>query len=245
MLTKVIRPHIFEKFPEIICAVSTRIGGFSEKPYDLNLSYKVGDKVNNVRKNRKIFFDYLGIYHSNLVYQNQTHSDNSFYVDNSGVIDNSDAVFTNKKNLFLCLTVADCLPVFLFHPAGIIAAVHSGWKGSYKRIVFKTVNRLIQIFNINVRDMYAYIGPGLSVENFEVGRDVAGLFRKDVIEIRNGKYYLNNKLENLIQLTETGLKKNNIEISEYCTYREDMLFHSYRRDGDKSGRMLGLIGMRQ
>lgn len=245
MKTEIVTPGIFENFPEIICVVSTRIGGVSDKPYDLNLSFKVGDDRDNVRNNRKIFFGYLNIDESNLVYQHQTHSDNTVYVDKSGVINNNDAVYTDKENLFLCLTVADCLPVFLYHPAGIIAAVHSGWRGSYKRTVYKTVVKLAGHFRLNAADIIAYIGPGLSVENFEIGEEVKGLFRKDVIELRNGKYYLDNKLENILQLKEAGILKENIEVSEYCTYKEVNLFHSYRRDREKSGRMIGLIGMRR
>lgn len=245
MRTEIIKPCIYKEYNDVFCAVSTRTGGVSEKPFNLNLSYNVGDKTEHVKMNRKIFFGYLNIDESRLVYQNQTHSDYSVYVKNSSFIKNNDALFTDKKNLFLCLTVADCLPVFLYHPEGIIAAIHSGWKGSHRQIVYKTVLKVCEYFGLNPSELIAYIGPGLSVENFEVGKEVAELFDGNVIRICENKYFLDNKLENKNQLMKAGVKEINIEISEYCTYKEERLFHSYRRNGIGAGRMLGVIGLRE
>jgi len=244
MKPEIIQPEIFKKYKDIFCAVSTRSGGVSGESYGFNLSYKVGDKSENVKTNRKIFFDYLNILESRLVFQNQIHSDNSAYVESTLFLENNDALYTDKKNLYLCLTVADCLPVFLYHPGGIIIAIHSGWKGSHGKIVYKTVKKVSEHFGLNVSEFIAYIGPGLSVENFEVGKEVADLFGNDVIKIRKNKYYFDNKLENKNQLMKAGVREINIEISEYCTYKEEKLFHSYRRNGIRAGRMLGVIGLR-
>ena len=245
MKTKVIRPSIFNVNPAVICAVSTRIGGVSDADYGLNLSFKVGDDRENVRRNRKIFFTHLNISENSLVFQQQTHSGNSVYAAKPGFIKDNDSIYTDVKNLFLCVTLADCLPVFLYHHSGVVAAVHSGWKGSCKKIVYKTVRKLTGHFGLNAEELLVYIGPGLSVDNFEVGKEVAELFRKDVIKERTGKLYLDNKLENLFQLTEAGISQNNIEISELCTYEEKNMFHSYRRDKETSGRMIGLIGIKE
>jgi hypothetical protein len=245
MKIKVITPSIFNIDNGVICAVSTRAGGVSEGNYGLNFSYKVGDDKENVRKNRKLFFEYLDISESCLVYQQQTHSDNIIYVTEPGLIMDNDALYTDVKNLFLCLTLADCLPVFLYHPSGVVAAIHSGWKGSLKQIVRKTVGKLTAHFGLNTMDILAYVGPGLSADNFQVGKDVADLFGKDVIQVRNGKLYLDNKLEIIRQLTSAGVLEKNIEISGLCTYKEKELFHSYRRDKEKSGRMLGIIGIKK
>lgn len=244
MNPEIIQPVIYKKYKDLFCAISTRIGGISGEPYGLNLSYRVGDKFENVKANRKIFFDYLNILESRLVYQNQTHGDNSAYAESTSFKKNNDALYTDKKNLYLCLTIADCLPVFLFHPGGIVVAIHSGWKGSHGKIVYKTVKKVCEYFELNASELIAYIGPGLSVENFEVGKEVAELFSSDVIKIKNNKYYFDNKLENKNQLIKAGVREINIEISEYCTYKEEKLFHSYRRNGNRAGRMLGVIGLR-
>ncbi|MBN1634651.1 MAG: peptidoglycan editing factor PgeF [Ignavibacteria bacterium] len=244
MRLEVIKPEIFSKYKDVFCAVSTRIGGVSEMFYDLNLSYRVGDSNENVRMNRKIFFNYLKIDESRLVFQNQIHGSNSFYTEKSAFIINNDALYTDKRNLYLCLTIADCLPVFLYHPGGIIAAIHSGWRGSHLQIAYKTVIKICKHFAFDASELTAYIGPGLSAENFEVGREVAELFDRDVIRNREGKYFFDNKLENKNQLVKAGVKEINIEVSEYCTFKEKKLFHSYRRDGNRAGRMLGLIGLR-
>jgi copper oxidase (laccase) domain-containing protein len=40
-----------------------------------------------------------------------------------------------------------------------------------------------------------------------------------------------------------GLAESNIEVSKHCTISEAGVFHSYRRDGNRSGRMLAVIGI--
>ena len=101
----------------------------------------------------------------------------------------------------------------------------------------------VQEFSIDVEKIIAYIGPGISVNNFEVGKDVADLFDEGVKENRDGKYFIDLKKHNYIQLQKIGVRNENIEVSGYCTFKEKDLFHSYRRDRDKSGRMLAVIGM--
>ena len=76
-----------------------------------------------------------------------------------------------------------------------------------------------------------------------MGKDVADLFGGKVKVFRNEKYFIDLKKHNHIQLQKLGVRNENIEVSEYCTYDEKDLFHSYRRDRDKSGRMLGVIGL--
>jgi len=238
---KLITPQIFNKH-KVLCAVSTKHGGVSEETYRMNLSFRVGDSPENVNENRRILFEHLGIPEDRLVYQGQIHSCNSHYAENPGTIKNNDAVFTDKENLFLTVTIADCLPVFLYHPGGIIAAIHSGWRGSVKKITEKTLIKICEHFAVKPSEFLAFLGPALSVDNFEVGSEVAALFRKEVITSYNGKYYLDNKLENYLQLIESGLKEENIESSVLCTFTESSLLHSYRRDKNYSGRMLGIIG---
>ncbi|MDQ3021214.1 MAG: peptidoglycan editing factor PgeF [Bacteroidota bacterium] len=243
--TKIIYSDLFKKFHGLVFGFSTKVGGVSDEPYCLNLSSSVGDDPENVKRNRKIFFNEMGIDEAQVTFQKQTHSTVINYSDMPQHFDGCDAIYTDKKNNFLVVGVADCIPIFLYEPGKkIIAAIHSGWKGTYGRILTNTIEELIKKFDLNITGLTAYIGPGISQEKYEVGEDVGKFFVDDVKYFRNGKYYLDLKKENYNQLISLGLKKENIEVSELCTFREKDLLHSYRRDGDKSGRMFGVIGIK-
>lgn len=224
--------------------ISTLTGGDGNSPYLFNLSFRVGDNEENVKKNRKIFFDKLGISENQVSYQRQIHSIKSNRVEQPAFYKDSDALYTNRKNNFLALSIADCIPVFLFEKKKkIVAAIHSGWKGTLNKITKVTTEKIIREFTADAGNVLAYIGPGISIEHFEVGREIADLFEDNVKLKKGEKFYIDLKLHNYLQLIGIGIPDENIEISDYCTYKEKELFHSYRRDKDKSGRMLGVIGM--
>lgn len=241
---KIIESEIFKKFPEIKFGFSTNKNGEARSAYNFNLSYRVGDDIEIVQQNRRIFFEAMSIDEKNVTFQKQTHSTKSNYVKEPAFFNDSDALYTNIKNNFLALSLADCIPVFLYEPkAKIVAAIHSGWKGTLNGITTLTIEKIIDEFSIDVKNIFAYIGPGISAENFEVGKDVADLFEENVKMKINRKYFIDLKKHNFLQLIKIGVPKGNIEVSDYCTYKEKDLFHSYRRDRDKSGRMLGVIGL--
>jgi polyphenol oxidase len=241
---KIIESKIFKKFPELKFGISTILGGEGNPPYHFNLSYRVGDNAERVKQNRKIFFNAMGINENRVSYQRQTHSTKSNKVIVPEFFEDSDALYTNRKNNFLALSLADCIPVFLFEQKKkVVAAIHSGWKGTLNKITTLTIEKIINEFSIDLKKIYAFIGPGISVEHFEVGNDIAELFEENVKSKRNGKNYIDLKKHNFLQLINIGVPKENIEVSDYCTYKEKDLFHSYRRDNDKSGRMLGVIGL--
>ena len=240
----IIQPEIFTKFSGLKFGFSTKNGGVSPAPLNLNLSYSVGDNPENVKINRKLFFDKLGIHEKNVTFQKQIHSSEIKYSGNPQFFEGCDAIFTDKKNNFLAVSTADCIPVFVYSPdKKVIAGIHAGWKGTSSQIVFKTIEKLKHEFYLNGIELHAYIGPGICREHYEVGNEVADLFDEDEKKKRGNKYLLDLKKANFNQLSKSGLKENNIEISGLCTYCEPELFHSYRRDGDKAGRMLGVIGM--
>jgi len=241
---KIIKSKIFNKFPELKFGISTKNEKNSEPPFYFNLSYRVGDKPKLVKENRRIFFNELGINEKQVSYQRQTHSVKSNFVTSPDFFENSDALYTNTKNNFLAVSVADCIPVFLYEPSkNIVAAIHSGWKGTLNKITTVTIEKIKNELSFNPGNAYAFIGPGISNEHFEVSKDVSDLFEDEMKEHRNGKYYIDLKKHNYNQLLKMGVKQENIEVSDYCTYKEKDLFHSYRRDKNNSGRMLGVIGL--
>lgn len=245
-MMKVIEPELIKKYPELLIAISTKEGGVSPAPYYLNLGLSVGDEEKNVLENRKRFFEFLNIPLDRVVMQKQIHSDNINVVNESCFIKDSDALITNEKNLYLAISIADCIPVFLYSPhKKVVAGIHSGWKGTEYKISQKVVERMIKEYGVSPAEMIAYIGPGISAENYEVSKEVAERFPDSSYIINNRKYYLDLKKDIYEQLISAGLKKENIEITSYCTFKDKDLFHSHRRENGATGRMFGVIGMRE
>ena len=245
-IMEVVKPELTPKYPELLIAISTKDGGVSPEPYFLNLGLSVGDDEKNVHENRRRFFEHLNIPLDRVVMQKQIHSDNINVVKESCFIKDSDALITNEKGLYLAISIADCIPVFLYSPdKRVIAGIHSGRKGTQYKIAFKVVQRMINEYGVNASELIAYIGPGISGDNYEVSKDVAEEFYNCTYETENGKYFIDLKKEVYKQLTSAGLKKENIEVTSHCTFRDKELFHSHRREKGLTGRMFGVIGIRE
>ena len=93
----VIQPHIFIPFQKVGFGFSTKIGDELKPPYYLNLSFSVGDDTKIVTKNRKAFFDFIGIEENSVAFQKQVHGDSIKIVDSPGNQGDSDALITTKK----------------------------------------------------------------------------------------------------------------------------------------------------
>ncbi len=239
----IIRPKIFERFPEIVAAQSTKLGGVSPEPYGMNLSSHVGDDPENVAQNRTRFFAEAGVPEgAPVVYQNQVHSASINLVNgDEGIVPSSDALITDKPNVILAVSVADCTPVLIYAPdIQTIAAVHAGWRGTEQMIVLSTL-RMLMGKGADPKKMVAFVGASASQQSYEVGLEVATLFeKKHLIEKPNQKFLLDVKGANVEQLLRSGISPSHIEVCNLCTMADDRL-HSYRRDGRRSGRMLAII----
>lgn len=244
-MIKIIRAKIFEKFPFVNFGFSPKYGFERNEPYYFNMSLTVGDDETIVKENREMFFNQLGLKTSEIALQKQIHSDIITVVDKPGIVGESDALITSKINLGLAISAADCTPIFIYdNSKQIIAGIHSGWRGTQKKIVLKVLQKLAYDFSSKQEDLFIYIGPSISQMNYEVGSDVADLFLSDYIKTKNGKLYLDVLSANVDMIEEFGVPVNQIEISPYCSYKEKELLHSFRRDGDRSGRHLGVISLK-
>ena len=195
----------------------------------------------------------------NIVKPHQFHTDNIEKVENlNQEFDEVDGVMTNKKNIFLCTTSADCTSLLFYDDnKKVIADVHSGWRGTLQQIGKKAVEKLTQEYGCNPKDIICCIGPCIKKCHFEVDENVMELFKKKFeytgeIEkiIEKGKtinkiqkYNIDTTLINEIILKETGLLEKNIIDSGICTVCNSNMFHSYRADKEKSGRNGAFIGM--
>lgn len=239
----VITSELFADFTEVTHGISTKLGGNQQSPFYNNMSFKVGDSELNVKSNRDKFFSSLGIDQRRLAIPQQVHSDKIQIVTKPGFYPETDGLITESTDLFLIISTADCYSVLIYDPKKkIIAAVHSGWRGTQKKILTRAIGMMNNEFGCSPEDLHVFIGPGISRDNFEVGREVAEMFDEKFILRRNGSIYIDLKEHILNQLSSLGINK--IEIFPRCTYNEKDYLHSYRRDREKSGRMFSVIGMR-
>jgi polyphenol oxidase len=240
----IIKSLLLAQFPEIKFGFSTKKGLQRTEPYYFNLSMSVGDGPEKVNENREEFLKYFGLDYSNTVFQKQVHGDKIEIVNDGGKYPVSDALITNKKGIGLAVSSADCVPIFIYDTRlKIISAVHSGWRGTEKRILEKTLKILKNDFNSSANDLYAFIGPAISQQNYPVSKDVADNFEAEFIIEKDGSFYPDLKGINKKMLLSAGVPDAQIEVSELCSYAKTDLLHSYRRDGEKSGRAIGIIKM--
>lgn len=219
---------IFNHYPELVLAISTRDNG----PMKIQ-----GNLLNKflVKKNQKNFFNTLNIKNEKVVRAGLIHGSEVVIVkDDTKGIPQADGLITNHKDIFLSITVADCLPIFIYDPDNkVICLIHAGWKGLQKNILSIAIQKLVNSFDSNPSNIIVGIGPGISKCHFEVLEDVANIFKNSfpkTIERRAGKIFLDLKFIAKEQLKHLGLQNKNIEVSQACTYCQENKYYSYRRD---------------
>jgi polyphenol oxidase len=243
----IIHPKIFNH--SIIAAQSTRLGGISPKPFEsMNLGLSVNDDQKNVLKNRELFFGSLGIKLSQVAKSHQVHGTKVLLVNEPITTDGYDALITNKPNVFLAVSVADCTPILIHDEKhNAVAAIHAGWKGTAGRIVQNTLDLMKEKFGTDGKDCKAFIGACITYDNFEVGNEVAENFNDDnkKFDTEKQKWFVDLKEANKKQLTDQGIPKENIEVSDYCTVSNNDLFFSHRKEKGTTGRMMAVIGIKE
>lgn len=165
----------------------------------------------------------------------------------------TDGLLTNEKNIFLSITVADCLPIFLYDfEKEIVGLIHGGWRSLAKNILGRTIGELKKNFKSQPKNILAGVGPGISQCHFEVRKEVLVKFKSFPTEIflkKDEKIFMDLKKVAEIQLLNLGLKKENIEINPDCTYCLKNKYFSYRREKPPhqiwcGGTMIAIIGLK-
>lgn len=186
----------------------------------------------------------IGLPADRLQFQLQTHGKEVREITATGRPREHDGMTTNKPGIALCSTVADCAAILLFDPVNkAIASIHSGWKGTKQNILGEGIRRMAERYGSRPGDLLAYVSPAACGEDYEVGEDVASLFPESTKPLGGGKYLFDNRAEILRQALAAGMVRENMEISDECTI-SDKRFHSFRRDGELSGRMVAFIALR-
>ncbi len=213
----------------------------------MNLGFSSGDESETVIKNRKLFFESLGVDENKIATSKLIHG-NKVLVANVPVHEEGyDSVITNIPGIFAVVSIADCTPVLIYDTKQkAVAAIHAGWRGTVAGIVSETLKVMQKEYNTKGEDCLAFIGACISESSFEVGEEVAAQFEKEFKQFdeEKKKYFVNLKTANKKQLTNAGVLAKNIEVSNYCTVLNNDLFYSYRKEKGRTGRMLVVIGMK-
>jgi YfiH family protein len=173
----------------LVHGFSTRPGGASENGA-LNLGFTDGDSRECVLENRGRFFRAIGADKMRAVTLRQIHSDIVHRVDlpeaDSSEAPQADALFTREPGVLLVVQTADCVPILLADPKRrAVVAIHSGWRGTLRRIAAKTLGRMQMEFGTRPEDVIAALGPGIGRCCYEVGSDVAREFYAQFPEARD------------------------------------------------------------
>lgn len=241
----IVRSDQFSRYPDLLFGMSTVDGGVSPGTFGMNLSFHVPDDPANVHENRHLFFGALGITTDQAAFTRQEHTSDILTVTAPGQNDTCDALITDRPGLFLAISIADCTPVMLFDPVRkAVAGIHAGWRGTAAGIVEKTIRRMEQENGTRSADVIAFIGPSAGKCCYEVGAEVAEQFPSacSAPSAHPGKFMLDVKHANVMQLLDNGVRNSNIEVHQDCTIH-DPRYHSHRRDGKGSGRMFAVIGI--
>lgn len=229
-------------------SIYPQVDSSSSKPecfQHFNLGLHVSDNPESVLKNRQKLLTYLPD-NTAIQWLEQVHGNNVVTVEKLNNPIKADAVITRSAKLALAIMTADCLPILLCNRQGTeIAAIHAGWRSLASGIISKTLSKM----HSDDQDIYAWLSPCISQNNFEVGGEVknqfealnqsfATAFRRNDKSDDKDKWLADLKKIAQLQLTELGVK--NIAISNHCTFGENERYYSYRKE-QKTGRMAAVI----
>lgn len=171
---------------------------------------------------------------------NQVHSNKILVVDKSGNYGDADGIITSPlDNLVLLIKTADCIPIFIYdNITRNYGIVHAGWRGVKKKIHLKAIEKFIGLGS-HKNNLNFVMGPSIKACCYEVGAEMLDHFGTSVIE-NNGSFFLDLNKSVTSDFVNIGIVKDKIKIDSICTY-ENKHLHSFRRDREKSGRMLSVI----
>lgn len=231
------------------------------EPESGNMALHACINAENILANRRKFAELAGCDPEAFVCGNQCHSANFHKVTKEDrgrgsvsagdAIPNTDALYTFEPDLLLCCFTADCVPVIFYSQEnGLIGVIHSGWSGTVQEITPKVLRHVIEKENCCPSHLQIFIGPAISMENFEVDRDVSDRFRDlgyadELIRFKEatGKYHIDNQMTVKKQCELQGIPPENITVDRTCTFDSPLGF-SYRQDKN-CGRHMSFIIRKQ
>jgi YfiH family protein len=216
----------------------TRRGGVSTGIYgSLNCGPGSGDNAENVRQNRTLVAETMGVSPDRLLTLHQVHSPTAVVAGEPwrGTPPEADAIVTSTPGVAVGILTADCAPVLFCDPeARVIAAAHAGWRGALSGIVDATIAAM-QGLGANRGNIVAVIGPAISQKAYEVGADYVERFLAEAPE--NDAFFITDEssgephfdLPGFVwdRLSRAGV--GTIADLGFCTYCDETRLFSYRR----------------
>jgi purine-nucleoside/S-methyl-5'-thioadenosine phosphorylase / adenosine deaminase len=147
--------------------------------------------------------------------------------------DEGDGHLSPTRGTAMAVSVADCVPVFIAHPGGATALLHSGWRGTAGRIVERAIAMLAEQ-DLAPRDLVVHCGPSICGSCYEVSPDVFAALTGRTVE-RPTTVDLRALIAD--HAREAGVR--DITMSASCTRCDNDRFFSHRAGDD--GRQLGVL----
>lgn len=233
---------------------STRRGGYSKGNYgEFNINRYCGDDPQAIAQNREALCRLLGISDDRLVMPHQVHLTEVAIIDEAFLkltadeqqqrLEGVDALMTDVSRLCIGVSTADCIPVLLYDPEHqAVCAIHAGWRGTVQRIVEVAIDKMKKVYGSQPQSIKAQIGPGISLDSFEVGDEVYEAFAKAGFEMpqitrRDVKWHIDLPMCNRLQLETVGVPSHQISVAPDCTFKQPETWFSARRLGIQSGRI--------
>jgi len=235
------------KFPEVVQGVSIRSLG----------NMKMVTTDDETIENRKNMAKALGVDFNSVVKAEGIHGNKIATVDKKDAgrgmlnqieaIKGVDGLITTEPNVFLMVTVADCLPILAYDPINrIVGIVHAGWRG----LLSGAASELIEAFKQKgsyAEDILVGIGPAICQKHFIVKNDTLKQFAtkcSKAVLLRNRDGYVDLKRCAEEELLAKGISKVNLEVAKECTACNSYYFSSFRYEGEKTIFHAAIIGMR-
>jgi len=148
-------------------------------------------------------------------------------------VPDADGHLSLTKPTAMAVTLADCVPVYVGHPSGSAAILHSGWKGTAGGITTAAL-RLLKARGLGPVDLRVHCGPAICGRCYEVSPDVYATLTGRPVD-RPTPVDLRDLI--LSQAAAEGVK--HLSSSSSCTRCDNHAFFSHR--GGDEGRQLGVI----
>ncbi len=225
-----------------VVAMTSRIGGVSEPPYEhLNLGRSTADRPEAVTENRRRVLDALGFDPARVAVAGQVHGTRVAIARGPGLHPETDCLVTDERDLALAVSGADCIPM-IFSAGEVVAAAHSGWRGTAAGMPHTALAALLSLAGATATDAQVFLGPCIGACCYQIGEDVADRFPAAVVSRRDGALYLDLAAAARLQLEQAGVPSRAILDPPACTSCQSIWCYSHRRDRGLTGRHWGIVG---
>lgn len=220
-----------------------------------NMAFQVATNKEEVLLNRKTLKKLTCLELDHIIFTHQSHSDitkevtlddlgKGQYSFESGI--SADALYTKEKNVAIGVFHADCVPIFLYHPSGLVAIIHAGFIGTNKHIAYKSIKYICEKENINPNEFQAYIGPSRKLKSYLLSHDEKELVLKSNNETflleKENQFSFDMAASNILDLVKSGVKLENITNSNIDTVTNDSCYSAYKKT--PIGRMVSIIKLK-